>query len=92
MHTIGMPTGEEIGRVRDWCEKLKRERGRTPVIERNPFRDEIEWTRRFPLVEIDRTKETAAKTSLVYDSATRTLWEFLNGDWRRVEPDLRIER
>jgi len=87
-----MPTKEEIEKVVAWCEKAKAERNRPQVIERNPFRDEMDWMRRFPLVEIDRGRETASKNDLVYDSTTRSLWQFMNGDWRRVEPDFRIEK
>ncbi|MBI2079194.1 hypothetical protein HYT84_00385 [Candidatus Micrarchaeota archaeon] len=82
-----MVAKSEIQKVMDWCESKKKERQRTYVIERNPFKDEIQWMRRFPLIEIDRTKEVAAKTSLVYDSTIKALWHFLNGNWRRVEPD-----
>jgi len=91
MSDVFMPTKEEIQKVVDWCEKLKQERMRTYVIERNPFRDEIPFMRRFPLIEIDRPKEVAAKTSLVYDSTVKQLWQFLNSSWRRIEPDMRIE-
>ncbi len=81
---------EEIDKIKEWCEKTKAERNRIYVLERNPFRDEIEWTRRFILIEIDRPKEVASKNNLVYDSTTRTLWEYMNSDWRKVEPDIRI--
>jgi hypothetical protein len=87
-----MVTKEETDKVIGWCEKMKTERNRTYVIERNPFRDEIDWMRRFPLIEIDRPKEVASKNNLVYDSTVRQLWQFMNGDWRRIEPDFRIER
>jgi len=87
-----MVTKEEIEKVISWCEKIKKERNRIYVIERNPFRDEIAWTRRFVLIEIDRPREVAAKTNLVYDSTIKTLWQFMNGDWRKIEPDFRIER
>ena len=86
-----MPSKEEIQKVIDWCEKLKKERMRTYVIERNQFRDELEFMRRFPLIEIDRPKEVASKNNLVYDSTVKQLWQFLNGSWRRVEADMRIE-
>ena len=86
-----MPTKEEIEKVASWCEKLKIERMRTYVIERNPFRDEIEFMRRFPLIEIDRPREVASKNNLVYDSTVKQLWQFMNGSWRRIEPDMRIE-
>lgn len=87
-----MPTKEEIDRVVAWCEKLKAERKRPRVIERNPFRDDMEWMRRFPLIEIDGGKEAASISNLIYDSTTKTLWQFMNGDWRRVQPDFRIEK
>ena len=85
-----MTTKEEIDKVIAWCEKIKKERNRIYVIERNPFRDEIDWTRRFVLIEIDRPKEVASKNNLVYDSTIKTLYQFMNGDWRKVEPDIRI--
>lgn len=87
-----MVTKEEIAKVMQWCEERKAERNRIYVIERNPFRDEIGWMRRFPLIEIDRPKEVASRNSLVYDSTTKALWQFMNGDWRRVEPDIRVQR
>lgn len=87
-----MVTQEEINEVIDWCEKTKKERNRIYVIERNPFREHIDWMRRFPLIEIDRPKEVASKNDLVYDSTVRQLWQHLNGDWRRIEPDVRVER
>ncbi len=85
-----MVTKEEIDKVMEWCEKVKAERKRIYVIERNPFRDEIMFMRRFPLIEIDRPKEVASKNDLVYDSTTKTLWQFMNMDWRKIEPDIRI--
>lgn len=83
---------KELEEVIAWCEAKKAERARIYVIERNPFRDGIDWMRRFPLIEIDRPKEVAARTSLVYDSTLKQLWQFMNGDWRRIEPDMRVER
>jgi len=87
-----MPTKEEIEKVIEWCEKIKKERGRIYVIERNPFRDEIPWMRRYPLIEIDRPIDVASKFSLVYDSTTKQLWHFMNGSWRRVEPEIKVEK
>jgi len=87
-----MPTKEEIEKVIEWCEKIKKERGRIYVIERNPFRDEISWMRRYPLIEIDRPIDVASKFSLVYDSTTKQLWHFMNGSWRRVEPEIKVEK
>lgn len=86
-----MPTKEEIEKVMQWCEAKKKERQRIYVIERNPFREEIKWTYRFPLIEIDRPKEVAAKTNLVYDSLTKSLWQFMNGDWRKIAPEMKVE-
>jgi len=87
-----MVTKEEIDKIAAWCEEKKKERQRIYVIERNPFRDDVKWMYRFPLIEIDRPKEIAAKTSLVYDSLTKTIWQFLNGDWRKIEPDIGVKR
>ncbi len=85
-----MVTKEEIEKVIAWCEKVKTERKRIYVIERNPFREEVNWMRRFPLIEIDRPKEVASKNDIVYDSTIKTLWQFMNGDWRKIEPDIRV--
>ena len=86
-----MVTKDEINKIIQWCEQKKAERGRIYIIERNPFKNEVQWTRRFPLIEIDRPKEVAAKTSLVYDSTTANLWQFINGSWRQIIPEMRIE-
>lgn len=83
-----MPTKEEMEKVKTWCRQLKAERQRTFLIERNPFREEMDWLRGTVFIEIDRPTEIASKQSLVYDSPTDTLWHFLNGTWRRVEPSL----
>ena len=87
-----MPEKEEIEQVIEWCEKTKKERKRIYVIERNPFREEIPWMRRFPLIEIDRPKEVASKNNIVYDSTIKMLWHFQNGNWRRIEPEIRVEK
>lgn len=87
-----MVTKEEIDKVIEWCEKMKKERNRIYVIERNPFREGIDWMRRFILIEIDRPKEMAAKNNLVYDSTLHVLWQYMNNDWRRVEPDIRVQK
>jgi hypothetical protein len=86
-----MPTAEEIKKVVDWCEKTKKERDRIYVVERNVFRNEMDWTRRFVLIEIDRPMDDASKYSLVYDSRFKQLWQYINGSWRRIEPDPKIE-
>ena len=78
----------EIDKVISWCEERKKEKQRIYIVERNSFRDEIDWMRRFPLIEIDRPKETAGKFNLVYDSLTKSLWQYLGGDWRKIEQDI----
>jgi hypothetical protein len=83
-----MVTKAEIDEITAYCEKRKTEEKRVYIIDRNPFGDKIAWTRRFPLIEIDRPKEVAAKTSLVYDSSAKRLWQFMNSSWRMVSPDL----
>ena len=87
-----MATKEEIDRIIAWCEKIKSDRQRISAIERNPFRDEISWMRVFPLIEIDRPRSPASKNNLIYDSTTKTLWQFMNNEWRRVVPDVRIQK
>ncbi len=84
-----MVTKDELEKVKGWCEKVKAEKKAVAAVERNPFREEIPWMYRFPLIEIDRPKEAAGKSSIVYDSTTRTLWQYYNGEWRKVEPDVR---
>ncbi|MFH2106019.1 MAG: hypothetical protein ABII22_02065 [Candidatus Micrarchaeota archaeon] len=86
-----MTTKDEIEKVIQWCEDKKREKKRLYVIERNPFRDEISFMRRFPLIEIDRPKEVASKYNLVYDSTIRALWENYMGEWRKINPSVEIK-
>ncbi len=87
-----MPTKEEIDRVISWCEKIKKERRVLSTIERNPFREEISWLRRYPFIEIDRPLESASKYNLVYDSTTKRLWYYMNDSWRWYEPEISIRR
>jgi hypothetical protein len=87
-----MAMQEEINRVIEWCEKVKKERKVLSAIERNPFRDEIDWMRRYPLIEIDRPIETASKFNMVYDSTTKKLWYNMAGNWRWVEPEVKIQK
>ena len=82
-----MVTKEEIEKIKKWCDEKKMEEKKVVLVERNPFREEISWTMRFPLIEIDRPKEIASKSSLVYDSTTKQLWQYYLNSWRRVEPD-----
>jgi hypothetical protein len=86
-----MPTKAEIDEIVSWCEKRKAQEKRLALVERNPFRERIKWTYRYPLVEIDRPTEYAAKTSLVYDSLSKQLWHFMHSDWRKIEPDFVIK-
>lgn len=87
-----MVTKEEIDKVKAWCESIKADRNRIHIIERNPFRDEIDWMRRFPLIEIDRSRDAASTHNLVYESTTKQLWQYINGSWRRIEPDIRVHK
>lgn len=78
----------EIEKVIAWCRKIKEERGgRIYIVERNPFQEEIPWLRSKVSIEIDKPLNAASKYSLVYDSTTNKLWEFVNGAWRMVVPD-----
>ncbi len=86
-----MPTLSEIAKIIAWCEFQIKKEGRLVQVVRNPFRDEIPWTYRHPLIEINRPLEVADKSNLVYDSSTKTLWRFFLGQWRRVEPDFEIK-
>lgn len=75
---------EEIEKIKKWCKKIKKERNRIYIIERNPFKDEIPWMRNKVFIEIDRPKKKANKYSVVYDSTTDSLWEYINGTWRKI--------
>jgi len=75
---------DEIREVKEWCRKRKQELKRTYIIERNPFRERFSWLKNKVFIEIDRPKEIANKMSLVYDSTTDTLWEYVNGTWRQI--------
>lgn len=86
-----MPTAEEIKKIIEWCEKKKKEENRLVLVLRNPFREEIPWTYRYPLIEIDRPLEVASKNSLVYDSSTKSLWHYYLDAWRKIEPDFEAE-
>ena len=88
-----MVTKEEINKVINWCDKIKKEKMKIYIVERNPFREEISFMRRFPLIEIDRPREAASQHNLVYDSTTKTLWQHYMNQWRRIEPhvEIRIE-
>ncbi len=86
-----MPTEKEIRQVIDWCEAKKKERKLVSMVERNELREKIPWTYRFPLIEIDRPTEAANKTSLVYDSTTKALYQHYMGEWRKIEPEFDIK-
>ena len=85
-----MPTESEIRQVMEWCEEKKKERKLVSFVERNELREKLPWTYRFPLIEVDRPLESAAKSSLVYDSTTKTLYQCYMGEWRKVEPEVEI--
>ncbi len=83
-----MVSKKEIEEVISWCEKIKKEKGLMYSIERNEFRNKIRWMSRFPLIEIDRPKETANLRNLVYDSTMKTLWQYINNTWMEIIPDV----
>lgn len=83
-----MVNREEIQEIMDWCEEVKKKKGIMYTVERNPFRDRIRWMGKFPLIEIDRPKETAGKRNLVYDSTMGTLWQYMNNTWMEIIPDV----
>ena len=86
-----MPSKSEIDEIIKWCEQKKIEEKRFVAVEKNPFRDKVAWAFRYPLIEIDRPIEVANKASLVYDSTTKTLWHFMIGTWRKIEPDFVVK-
>ena len=75
---------EQLNEVISWCEKRKMEEMRVPIIEINPFKH-FEWMRNKTLIQIDREKETADKNGVVYDSTTKSLYEYVNGVWKKME-------
>jgi hypothetical protein len=75
---------EEIRIVIEWCEEKKKEAGRTPLIEINPFR-EIDWLRNKTYIQIDMPLERAKKEGIVYESTLKSLFEYVNGLWKRIE-------
>lgn len=81
-----MASKEEIREIIEWCEKVKKEKGVMYAVERNPFRDSIRWMGRFPLIEIDRPKESAGKNNLVYDSTVKRLYHYVGGVWMEILP------
>lgn len=86
-----MPTADEIKKVIEWCEAKKKEKGLVSFVERNELREKIPGLYRFPLIEVDRPTEAANKTSLVYDSTTKTLYQYYMGEWRKIEPEFQIK-
>jgi len=75
---------EELKKVIEWCEKRKLEEGRTPLIEPNIFK-EMQWLRNKTIIQIDRYIESADRNGIVYDSTLRSLFEWINGVWKRIE-------
>ncbi len=86
-----MAKKSEVNEIIAWCENKKREKNLTYIVEKNPFREKFKWTSNKIFIEIDRPKIMASKLSLVYDSTTKRLYEYLNGSWRFVPIDLEIE-
>lgn len=76
-----MPRKEEIDAIIEWCEKTKKERNAIYIIERNPFSMKFDWTRNIINIEIDRALSHASKTSLVYDSVAKRLYQYVNYNW-----------
>ncbi|MBU0586893.1 hypothetical protein KJ780_05255 [Candidatus Micrarchaeota archaeon] len=74
-------TQKEVEEVIQWCEDRKKERQAIYIIERNPFGQKFDWTRNIISIEIDRPITVAAKTSLVYDSVAKKLYQYMNGKW-----------
>jgi hypothetical protein len=75
---------EQIKEVIEWCEKRKMEEMRVPLIELNPFKH-FDWLRNKTVIQIDKEKEIADKNGIVYDSSTRSLYEYVNGVWKKIE-------
>lgn len=75
------PKKEEIDEIIRWCDAKKKERAAVYIVERNPFKDKFDWNRNTINIEIDRPLIIAAKTSLVYDSVTKKLYQYMNGKW-----------
>jgi len=86
-----MPSKAELDEVVSWCVQKKAQEKRLALVERNPFRDRMLWMYRYPLIEIDRPTQYADKSSLVFESLSKTLWHFMNNEWRRIEPDFVIK-
>jgi len=75
---------EQLKEVIEWCEKRKGEEMRVPLIEPNRFKH-FDWLRNKTLIQIDREKEVSDKNGVVYDSTTKSLFEFTNGIWKKIE-------
>ena len=82
-----MPRASEVDVVIEWCKKKRAETTRPYIVERNPFVNKYRWMMRFPLIEIDRPKTIASKTSLLYDSSSGTLWQYIGGRWMQIIKD-----
>jgi len=86
-----MPKSSEVDDVVEWCNSKRKGNTRPYLIERNPFSNKYRWMMRFPLIEIDRPKQIATLSSLVYDSTTKTLWQNMGGQWMQVMKDERLQ-
>ncbi|VVB98529.1 Uncharacterised protein [uncultured archaeon] len=76
-----MPKPEDIAEIIAWCEQKKKERQTVYVIDRNPFAMKFDWTRNIINIEIDRPLAVASKSSLVYDSIAKKLYQYMNNTW-----------
>ncbi|MEM2962923.1 MAG: hypothetical protein QXW70_02515 [Candidatus Anstonellales archaeon] len=77
---------EDLERIKEWCRKIKEKEKRTYIIRRNPFQNEIPWTRTILFIDIDKPKEYCSRLNLVYDSSTDTLWRFVDNKWISLKP------
>lgn len=76
-----MQKKEDIEKIIKWCEKIKEEKKKIYIIEKNPFSSEIPWTANIITIEIDKPLHLASKNSLVYNSLTKKLYQYINNTW-----------
>lgn len=79
-----MLTHEEIERIINWCEQLRKDKKTLSLIERNPFGKEIPWTEKFSFIYIDFPRERVPKNSLVYDSELHAIWYYTFTKWMPI--------
>ena len=75
---------KEIEMFKSWCEEKIKEYNRTPIILLNPFRD-IDWLRNKIYIKIDAHLGEGEENTIVYDLTTKSIYEFINGIWRKIE-------